>query len=279
MLSAVFLLTLAALVYVLWHYVWSETTAKTDVASAQTLSTLDPSRLGSSANFTYGVWIFISDFEYRLGEHKIVLQRGGLAGSAAGASLDDDAPLFELSIAPTENTLLARIACMPFGDEVASPAPTAGHRPLGGARPAQAQLSSTSAPASAAAPHQTSPAHRRAHAHLLVSNVPLQRWVFASVSVFGRVADFYLDGKLVQSIEMPGVAVTSPVAPLLVTPGGGFYGWTSKVQYRDDASSPDQIWDAYRAGYGGSWVSWLFGRYTVKVSIMDGNSAERSVTL
>ena len=39
-----------------------------------------------------------------------------------------------------------------------------------------------------------------------VSNIPIQRWVNLSMSVYGRTLDVYLNGKLVKTCVMPGIA-------------------------------------------------------------------------
>lgn len=112
-----------------------------------------------------------------------------------------------------------------------------------------------------------------------IANVPLQRWVNLLVSVYGRTLDIYLDGKLVRTCVMQGVAKVDPNAPVYITPKGGFSGWTAKFQYWSDAVDPQKAWNVYKAGYGGSWLGNIFGRYSVTVSINDGDTTESSITI
>ena len=59
-----------------------------------------------------------------------------------------------------------------------------------------------------------------------VANVPIQRWVNLIVSLYGRTLDVYIDGKLVRTCVLPGVAKIANNAPVYVTPLGGFSGYT-----------------------------------------------------
>ena len=64
-----------------------------------------------------------------------------------------------------------------------------------------------------------------------VDNVPVQKWVNAIVSLYGRTMDIYIDGKLVRTCVLPGVAKIANDAPVYVTPQGGFSGYTSNINY------------------------------------------------
>jgi len=55
-----------------------------------------------------------------------------------------------------------------------------------------------------------------------VANVPIQKWVNLIVSLYGRTLDVYVDGKLVRTCVLPGVAKIANNAPVYVTPLGGF---------------------------------------------------------
>jgi hypothetical protein len=112
-----------------------------------------------------------------------------------------------------------------------------------------------------------------------ISNVPIQRWCNFFMSVYGRTLDLYLDGKLVRTCVLPGVAKIDSRAPLYITPMGGFSGWTSRFQYWAESSNPQQAWNVYKAGYGGSLLGSLFGKYTVKVSLMTNDTENSSVTI
>jgi hypothetical protein len=112
-----------------------------------------------------------------------------------------------------------------------------------------------------------------------VANIPIQKWVHLLVSVNGRTLDTYIDGKLVRTCVMPGVAVINTAAPVFVTPNGGFSGWTSHFQYWGDSTDPQTVWNIYKKGYGGSVLGGLFGTYAVKLSLLNNNVESSSYTI
>jgi hypothetical protein len=99
------------------------------------------------------------------------------------------------------------------------------------------------------------------------------------ISVYGRTLDIYINGKLVRTCVMPGVAVVDSNASLYVTPSGGFSGWTSRLQYFPDSSNPQKAYDIYRKGYGGSMFGNILGgdsaNYGMKVAFMEGDQETR----
>jgi hypothetical protein len=108
-----------------------------------------------------------------------------------------------------------------------------------------------------------------------VANIPLQKWVNLIVSLYGRTLDLYLDGKLVRTCVLPGVAKVNPDTNILVTPAGGFNGWTTNFQYWPTASNPQEAYNIYKGGFGGSTLGNLFNKFRIKVSFLTDNE-ERS---
>jgi hypothetical protein len=109
-----------------------------------------------------------------------------------------------------------------------------------------------------------------------VSNVPIQRWVNLIVSVYGRTMDIYIDGKLVRTCLLPGVANINNSADVFVTPGGGFDGWTTKFQYYPSPLNPQDAWNIYAKGYS-SWLS-MFSAYKVQLSLVENGNVQSSVS-
>ena len=112
------------------------------------------------------------------------------------------------------------------------------------------------------------------HTHTCqISNIPLQKWVNLIVSVYGRSVDLYIDGKLVRTCVMPGVANESAVisSPVEITPDGGFEGETAQFMYWDTATNPSEAATIYRKGYGGSLLGNLINKYRFQFTfIKDG---------
>lgn len=107
-----------------------------------------------------------------------------------------------------------------------------------------------------------------------INNVPLQTWVNISFSINGRVLDLYMDGKLVRTCILSSNPVVVPSdSDLIITPDGGFSGFTTNIQYYDDSKNPTEIYKIYKAGHKGSgFFQNMFGRYRLSVSIIDGNA-------
>ena len=113
----------------------------------------------------------------------------------------------------------------------------------------------------------------------MVSNIPIQRWVNLTLSVYGRTMDLYIDGKLVRTCLLPGIANINNNADIYVTPKGGFNGWTSNLQYYPNSLNPQEAWNIYAKGYGGGLLSNLFGSYQVEISLIENGTTQSSVTI
>jgi hypothetical protein len=208
----------------------------TGLTSGQTMQKIDASNLASSSNFTYSIWFFIDDWNYRYGEPKIIFGR-----MTTGSGKKEPCP--SVTLAPLQNNINVDLAVYPGLDEQ----PTDGSNYI---------------------------VHNCA-----IANVPIQKWCNLLISVYNRTLDIYLDGKLVRTCLLPGVAKVDSSAPLYVTPMGGFSGWTSRFQYWADSTDPQKAWNIYQGGYGGSWLGSLFGKYTVKVALMEGDVEDKSFTI
>lgn len=110
-----------------------------------------------------------------------------------------------------------------------------------------------------------------------VANVPIQRWVNLIVSLYGRTLDVYIDGKLVRTCVLPGVAKIANNAPVYVTPLGGFSGYTSNIHYYGDAVNPQEAYNIYRAGYGGTGIGGF--PYEVQISYLKDGEEQGSFTI
>jgi hypothetical protein len=90
--------------------------------------------------------------------------------------------------------------------------------------------------------------------------------------------DLYIDGKLVRTCLLPGIANINNNADIYVTPKGGFNGWTSNLKYYPNSLNPQEAWNIYTKGYGGGMLSNLFGSYQVEVSLIQNGTTQNSVT-
>jgi hypothetical protein len=232
--TVLFIAVIIVLLIMLWRYISKEANTLSGLTSGKSLqkieaSSLPVSQLTGSSNFTYSIWFYIDDWNYRYGESKVLFGR-----MTTGKGEEEPCP--SVVFAPSQNNVIVSLAVYPGLD---NNAPTTGSNYI---------------------VHQCA-----------VANIPIQRWVNLLISVYGRTLDIYIDGKLVRTCVLPGVAKIDNNAPIYITPAGGFSGWTSRFQYWPDSSDPQQAWNVYKSGYGGSYFSNIFGRYSVKVSILEGD--------
>ncbi len=230
---------IVVLLIMLIRYVMKDVNTLTGLISAQTMQTLQPydlastSNSGNTTNYTYSIWFFVDDWNYRYGETKVIFGR-----MTSGTGQKEPCP--SVALGPVQNNIIVSLAVYPGLDE----------QPADGTN----YIVHTCG----------------------IANVPIQRWCNLFMSVYGRTLDLYLDVKLVRTCVLPGVAKIDSSAPIYVTPMGGFSGWTSRFQYWPDSSNPQKAWEIYKSGYGGSLLGSLFGKYTVKVSLMEGDSEDSS---
>lgn len=229
------------LLYLLISYVVRDANRLTGLISGKTMTRIEASSLATdstntnASNFTYSIWFYVEDWNYRYGEPKVVFGRMGSVSPVGEGPIDglsglDPCPAVVLGA--VENNLIISLGCYPGADQ---------------------------------APDH--PSGKSIVHNCNITNVPIQKWVNLLVSVYGRTMDVYLDGKLVKTCILPGVAKINKDAPVYVTPKGGFSGWTSKFQYWPHATDPQEAWNTYVKGYGASWLGNIFGQYKVEVTV------------
>ena len=104
-----------------------------------------------------------------------------------------------------------------------------------------------------------------------VKNIKMQKWVHIVTVVNNRTLDIYVDGKLVRTCLLPGVPKLDNEADISITPDGGFSGFTSNVEFYNYVLNPQDVWDIYSRGYGGSLLGNILGRYRAKLAFYEDN--------
>ena len=134
-------------------------------------------------------------------------------------------------------------------------------------------------------PYQSSGAASAETHKCEITNIPLQKWVNVLFSVYGRSLDVYVDGKLSRTCVLPGPAHIPDDADIILFPttkgvsGGdnsGFGGYISNFKYWPDATNPQQAWDIYKQGYGGSLLGGLFDKYRIQVDFLEDGTSKAS---
>jgi len=246
------------IIYVLYIYFFDLRNSLTNsMLNGQNPLTISATKLDGStsnipSNFSYSVWMYVNDWNYRYGETKVVFGRMGSptvkgSGDIAGVSGSNPCPVVVLS--PLENDLVVSLGCFPGVNNESQ---------------AIEALSSSS--------------NTVVH-NCKIQNIPIQKWLNLIISVYGRSLDVYMDGKLVKTCLLPGIANVNKNSDVYLTPGGGFSGWTTKFKYWASSTNPQKAWNIYEEGYGASMFSNFFGQYQIQVKITKDGSETTSVTL
>lgn len=243
------------LLYIVIRYVFSDVNTLTSLNDATTMQTISASSLATSdvtnsSNYTYSVWFYINDWNYKYGDAKILYGRMGQSTNDNNITLEtikQGSPCPAVVLGAIENNLQILLTCF------------AGTTPL-------SNEDSTNSDGSII--HTCN-----------ISNIPIQKWVNLLISVYGRTLDVYLDGKLVKTCVLPGVAKINSDASVYVTPAGGFSGYTAKFQYYPNSTDPQTAFNIYKKGYGASMLSNIFGKYQVKVAFTDNGQETGSFTI
>jgi len=115
---------------------------------------------------------------------------------------------------------------------------------------------------------------------VLTDNFPVQKWVYVIISADDRIIDCYLDGKLVNSNKLKNAALTpasSSASP--VNLGSGFDAYVAGFTTWSGPIGPQEAWNSYLSGNGGSSVSRMFTSYNVDVSIKKDNVEQSKFAL
>jgi len=260
----------------------SKTSQLTKMASGKTLQTIPADKLknvNNSNNFTYSMWFFVDDWNYKFGEEKIILDRNNGPTVVLGDkpnTLKVYMNYYDKSKNATGNRSgPSPAAPMNAATAAACAACASGYTCACDACNNGVKDGSTVDP-NDAAKNASSAAANSSKNTCLIENIPIQKWVNIIISLYGLTLDVYLDGKLVRTCVMPGVPQLNNSSAIKVTSNGGFSGWTSTFKYWSDASNPQEAYNIYKAGFGGSILGNALSKYRVQVSMLADNKVKGS---
>jgi hypothetical protein len=255
---------IALLLIVVISYIMRPNSALTSISDGKTMQTVKAEDLAGSdsgtttSNFTYSIWFYVDDWNYRYGEPKTLF---GRSGKTAPDNSEDD----EKEGSTPDSSGVSDVSLLGGPPE---PSPAV----IFGAIENSMNILLTCYNSTTAS--DTGVIH-----NCNVPNIPLQKWTNLIISAYGRALDVYVDGKLVKTCMLPGVPKVSSNLPVIITPNGGFSGWTAAFQYWNDSTNPQDAWNIYKKGYGENMLSSIMSKYSIKISVMDGETESNSVTL
>ena len=107
-------------------------------------------------------------------------------------------------------------------------------------------------------------------------NFPLQTWTYIAISVDSNYIDFYINGKLIKSVQMGAQPIQPSAATFPIYTGTGWDGQISQFTYQNGPISPQDAWTAFLSGSG---VSGASSAYNVNVDIMKNSQVQSTYTL
>jgi len=263
---------------------FSKTSRLTKMAEGkkvQTIKSADLKNKNNSSNFTYSMWIFIDDWNYLYGQEKMVLDRANgptvvlgtkpntLAVKMAYYDPNKKGTGDVVANGSGKNNAATDAACLACQQGYTCACNDCNNglpdKPLSAE---ESQAAKDAADAAAAANTSVNVCK--------IENVPIQKWVNIIVSLYGLTLDIYLDGKLVRTCVLPGVPRINNARDINVTNKGGFSGWTTNFKYWSDASNPQEAYNIYKAGFGGSILGNALSKFRVQVSVLKDNVQQGS---
>lgn len=114
-----------------------------------------------------------------------------------------------------------------------------------------------------------------------IADFPLQKWVNLIVSFNGSAMDVYVDGKLVKSCVVNMGSRLGDTQSIVLgdeVPIPNDVGFITNVKLKAAPIAPQEAWDVYSQGFGGSPWSDLLNKYKVKLSFIVDNQEQASVS-
>ena len=237
-------------IYLVYTYVFLDTTSNVlySGGNARNPVLIDSKKVPNSKNtvdFTYSVWIYIKDWQYRYGDEKIIFKR---SRTVAGGEKQD---YVNVSLAPSTNRLNVKLG---IGE-------------LGGSGASGETMTETS-PISV----DNIPIQRWCHVVVSTNNRAMDIYIdgkLVKTSVLERPP--FITGL--------GDADVSVCPKKSGSDNSGFEGEISKFRYIARSINPREAYEIYREGPGGNWLSGLINAYKLKLSFLKDNEEVTSFSL
>ena len=222
---------------------------------------IDNNRLpkNNSSNYSIAIWFFIDNWNHNFGTVKSLLQFAPNPINNLSANSDSSVP----HLNPNNNTFMSAFGA--YENDLLIGIKTFGQN---------THLLQPSTYFS-----QVNTESNRQYETFLINNVDIQKWVCLICSIEGRNLDVYLQGKLVRSFILPGVAVSPGIDNIFLGGGGDgvatptFNGHLARFQYFSNSLNPQQAYNIYRDGLGSDMFTNFFDRYRMKIQFLEYDNA------
>jgi hypothetical protein len=113
-----------------------------------------------------------------------------------------------------------------------------------------------------------------------IADFPLQKWVNLIISFNGSAMDVYVDGKLVKSCVVNNGSKIQETNEIILGDSSKIddVGFITNVKLKAAPIAPQEAWDIYSEGFGGSPWSDLLNKYKVKLSFIVDNQEQTSIS-
>jgi hypothetical protein len=133
-----------------------------------------------------------------------------------------------------------------------------------------------------------------------INDFSLQTWVNITLSVYNNSLDLYINGKLVSSKIVNDLLIEFPESSdeTIVSLGNpfnvfdksdnetnynsltmGFSGYTSKFKFFNNSLTPNEAYDIYKSGPGGSSLANMIGNRGLDINFKDGVEITSTISI
>jgi len=110
------------------------------------------------------------------------------------------------------------------------------------------------------------------------SQFPIQKWTYVTVNynASSNISECYINGKLVYTINLTSAFTNLVNSDQLVIGTSGLKGYITKVIYKPETISSDQVWKNYLQGNGQLSVAAYFAGYNLNMAISKDDVVQRN---
>lgn len=198
--------------------------AKVDAANEIRIPSDKLPGLYEGGEFTVSTWFYVNNWSYRSGMNKCILRIGGSQFDTLRIYLGGLKPKLNVRIHTRESTSTSATATN------------------------QGENLTVATLNNVFNTMQTESSLIDSASGCDLPEIDLQRWVNLVVAINGKLADIYVDGKMVRSCVLPSHYKVDSSYSAYVIPYGGFGGEISSTVMYDSALNPEAIYKNYIAG-------------------------------